>query len=306
MKKISTIILALTLLQLPQIAVADCAYLLEATPIVAKYATQISSVFQENHTVADKLKIIILQLHGENGIHSGKFKPDIFFKLHTLFNAKNISDIVEIREMARENQLTDFDNIGDGKLESYRLLHNKYMQGHPAGIFFAPTASDIIEHKMALGCSHHARAFMAVAKALNLFAPNEIRYIVSSSYKDYNAACPHGKASTYNEKDTINGHQFVLLRLNGKWQFLNTSNKRFELTPAGHFDSYKFSNFAVTFPSYKQRDDSGHNHLLIRRIGENHNDGVCDTSFLNLMRISASSRINSSECRWAAYLPDSK
>ena len=83
------------------------------------------------------------------------------------------------------------------------------MQKNPADVFFVPSADDIIKTKAAFGCSHYARSFIAVVKALHLVAnPEDIRYTISSKSDNYNQAL-----DKRDKELTINGHQFVIVKI---------------------------------------------------------------------------------------------
>ncbi|MBI4667889.1 MAG: hypothetical protein HY747_01690 [Elusimicrobia bacterium] len=276
---------------------AQCPDLINTTPIVEQYASGITAGFENNFSLEDKLKYIVHFIHGEKGVGSGKLAPSTFFALHGVFQGKKIRNVDEM--LSRGRNIPALSNMDRGALQSHLALYNKYAKTNPKKIFFAPTASDIIEHKMAFGCSHYARTFIAIVKALKLLAPKDIRYVVSASHKDYDTACPR-KKTAYNKEMTINGHQFVMIRLDGHWWFLNTSNADFEKVPAQNTD-YKSTNLAVQFPSYKNNHDSGHDYLLVRYIGNDYNDGACDNSLENLANISVSGNKNANKCEWTRY-----
>ena len=163
-------------------------------------------------------------------------------------------------------------------------------------MFFAPGAGEVVKYRTAFGCSHYARAYIALLKALKIPGVEDVRYVISSSYKDYLAACPQ-KGAPRAKGRTINGHQFVAVKYGGKWFFINTSNKDLEKVPAGDMD-YLGKDLAVAFPSYAKEAASGHNKLLVRYIGGDQDDGACDVSFAALMNISSSGDAASSVCRW--------
>ncbi|MCK5106969.1 MAG: hypothetical protein KAI33_06210 [Elusimicrobiales bacterium] len=287
------LLISLTFIFLPGISFAECPSLLTVSPDIKEYALNISSGFKSDFSIESKIKHIIKYIHGENGLNPKVFSPNGFFNLHAAFKGKNIKRIGKIKDLPK------FKKPDISVIKAYAQIYNKYMVPNAREIVFAPTASDIIKHRMAFGCTHYARAFIAIAKALKLFKPEDIRYVVSSSHTDYNKACS-SKGAVYDGPDTINGHQFVLLRYDNSWWFINTSNKIFEKVPAKNLD-YRKQNLTVKFPSYAKNKGSGHNILLVRYIGKNFNDGTCDNSFDNLMNISVSGKIDNNVCLWPEY-----
>lgn len=279
---------------------SSCRSLLAVTPEVERYALDISSGFKEGATLESKLRHIIGYIHGENGLNPRLFSPDKFFALHYALKGKKLKDIYSAKEIA------GFKDMSPAALEGYRELYNKYMVPDLKGIMFGPEAADLIKHRMAFGCTHYARAFIAVVRALRLVPPSDIRYVVSSAHKDYGTACASAGA-VWDGKFTINGHQFVLIRYDGQWKLLNTSDKEFEIVPAPPaLWDYALQNVTAEFPSYAERREMGHNHLLVRYIGNDYADGVCDNSFGNLMRISVSGSSNDGKCAWKPYAPPEK
>lgn len=276
----------------PTVLFAACADLLAVTPSIGKYASDIAATFKTGDSAEDKVKAVIAYMHGKNGIGTANFSPDIFIRLHTAFKGGKIT---RPEEAAKAIGLP---KTGSAARTAYNEIYDKYAVPDFRGVFFAPTASDIIEHRMAFGCTHYARAFIAIAKALKLFSPADMRYVIASSHKDYGNACP--VKSSQASGITINGHQFVLLRYNSHWWFVNTSNKDFEKVPAATLN-YLENNLIVRFPSYAKNSNSGHNMLLVRYIGESYDDGACDNSFDRLMNISASGKIDSDICLWKRY-----
>jgi hypothetical protein len=187
------------------------------------------------------------------------------------------------------------DSYPQSKREAVRFLHNKYMLGHVAGIFFGPSANDIIKYRSALGCSHYARAFMAVAKALNLIDnPAELRYVISSKHDDYNKCvelkgrgCP-----------TINGHQFVFMKNGDNWVALNTNKTNdYVVFPKGFTPDLKLkkTNIPIVFNKLPGMV------FVLRKIGQDYSDDCGDSSLAALMNISRSGEPNSSELVWGKF-----
>lgn len=177
--------------------------------------------------------------------------------------------------------------------QTLRRWRMKYMQVNPADVFFAPSADEIIRTRAAFGCTHYARAFMAVVKALGLVnRPENLRYVISSKADDYNRALKNRDASA-----TINGHQFVIVRIDSRWFAINTSKGESTLLPAGFNpnDCVPLHNIPIRFESYPDVV------FLLRRIGKDWDDGCGDNSLSALMNISRSGAPDNSAFLWEAF-----
>ncbi len=169
----------------------------------------------------------------------------------------------------------------------------KYMQDHPADVFFAPSADEIIRMRAAFGCTHYARAFIAVVKALGLVRePGDLRYVISSKSDDYDRALAEHDLGA-----TINGHQFVIVRIGSRWIAINTSKGESIPLPTG-FDPDSCippRNISIQFPAYPDIT------FLIRRIGADWDDGCGDNSLSALMNISRSGDPDNPSFLWEAF-----
>lgn len=237
---------------------AACPELLAVTPEIERYAGDIGKTFGPEDGVEAKLAKVAEYMHGDEGLAFEHLK-------------------------------------GFRRVRGY-LVMARHLLGGVSGIFFAPRAGEIVKYRTAFGCSHYARAYIAILKALKIPGLEDVRYVVSSSHTDYRSACPE-KGAPRAEGLTINGHQFVAVKYGGKWWFINTSYKGLEKVPAGDMD-HLAKDIAVAFPSYAKESGSGHDKLLVRYIGADPDDGACDVSFAALMNISSSGDPASPICRW--------
>jgi len=173
--------------------------------------------------------------------------------------------------------------------------HSKYMNDHPADVFFAPTADEIIKTRAGFGCTHYARAFIVVVKALGLVEkPEDLRYVVSSKADDYNRAL-----EKQDLKMTINGHQFVLVKIDSRWIAINTSQREAVQMPEGFRPESCSppSNISVRFESYPPGIV-----FLLRKIGKDFNDDCGDNSLSRLMNISRSGDPQDAAFKWEGYV----
>jgi hypothetical protein len=262
--------------------------LLQVTKAVNEYAQNIVKP-RLNHIPSEDrlqqfLEIINVLLDPKDGIASSGLSVPDFMNLAQKSGQQIVSPDSEL-----------LDELPDNKRENLRILHNKYMLKHVTGIFFGPSAHDIIKYRSAFGCSHYARAFISIVKALNLVEnPVELRYVVSSKYDDYNkcvdlkgAQCP-----------TINGHQFVLVKIQNNWVALNTNRRNdYVVFPEGFTPdlNLKKTNIPIIFNKIPGVI------FLLRKIGKDYSDDCGDNSLVGLMNISRSGESNSSELGWGKF-----
>jgi hypothetical protein len=262
--------------------------LLDVSGAVSKYAFSVVKPRISHIPAKDRLRqcleIINVLLDKKVGISSSGLKVPEFMGLAQNSGQQAVSPDSEL-----------LDQLPADKRETIRILHNKYMLEHPAGIFFGPSASDIIKYKSAFGCSHYARAFIAVAKALNLITdPNELRYVISSKYDDYNKCvdmkgrgCP-----------TINGHQFAFVKIGCNWVALNTNKANdYVVFPRGFTPDLNLENTNIPIVFKKIPGII----LVLRKIGKDYNDDCGDSSLKALMNISRSGDSGSAELNWGKF-----
>ena len=153
--------------------------LIEVTPVVKDYAFNIVKPVLDTHPEKDKLsgliKISNILIDESTGANKNSIKPSRYIYYDLLEKVK-LGFFVTFKISAEQKR-----NLKD--------WHEKYMQDNPADVFFAPSANEIIKNRAAFGCSHYARSFIAVVKALGLIdKPEELRYVISSKADDYNKA----------------------------------------------------------------------------------------------------------------------
>jgi hypothetical protein len=262
--------------------------LLEVTDEIRIYANETVKPKISNTPQKDRLSqflgIISILLDPKYGISSNRLAPPDFMILAQKSRQQVISPNSPLLEYLPER-----------KREIVRILHNKYMINQVTGIFFGPSASDIIKYKSAFGCSHYARAFIAVVKALELVkTPTDLRYVISSKHDDYNK-CVELKG---NNCPTINGHQFVLVKIQNNWIALNTNRKNdFVVLPKGFTPdiNLKKTNIPIVFKKIPGII------FLLRKIGKDYSDDSGDNSLVSLTNISRSGEATSSELVWDRF-----
>lgn len=262
--------------------------LLEVTDEIENYANEtvkpkIGSIPQKD-PLSQFLGIISILLDPKYGIFSNTLHPQDFMILAQ-----------KSRQQVIPSNSPLLSYLPEEKREIVRILHNKYMLNQVTGIFFGPSASDIIKYKYAFGCSHYARAFIAVVKALKLAkTPTDLRYVISSKYDDYNR-CVELKG---NNCPTINGHQFVLVNIKDNWIALNTNkNNDYVVFPKGFTPdmNLKKTNIPIVFKKIPGIV------FLLRGIGRDYSDDPGDNSLVSLTNISRSGEAASSELVWDKF-----
>lgn len=262
--------------------------LIAVTDEVNEYALNIVAPKLKNNPHQDLLNqlllVVAILLDSEEGIAISGLQPPDFMNL--LMNSKN-------KFIEKDSETLSF--IATNNREAIRELHNEYMLQDPSGIFFAPSASDIIKYKSAFGCTHYARAFIAIVKSLKLIEkPEDLRYAIACSHDDYNECV----SSSDKEDFTINGHQFVFVRIKEKWIALNTNrlNDYVEF-PEGFSPDIDLAktNIPIMFNGIRNEI------FLLRKIGKNYDDSCEDSSFRKLMNIYRSGDNTSSQLNWSEF-----
>ena len=261
----------------------DAGSLIEVTPAVKEYAFNIVKPVLDSYGKQDELsqllKVSQIITDPELGVQTNAIAPSKFI----------IYDKLQILKLGFLSTL----NLSSEQKLLLKTWRSKFMRSNPADVFFAPSADDIIKTKAAFGCSHYARSFIAVVKALNLVTnPQDLRYAISSKSDNYNQALvKQDKAMT------INGHQFVIIKIAGKWLALNTSKSEWVQLPDG-FTPEAVSppqNISVSFASYPGVT------FLLRKVGKDFNDDCNDNSLIALMNIYRSGDKDNPDFKWDKF-----
>ncbi len=261
----------------------DDVSLLEVTPTIRDYAINTVKPVLDSYSKKDKLsqflKVSAVLIDPEIGIHTNEIKPSKYI-IYDKLNKIKLGFFITL-SLSSEQKII---------LKSW---HSKYMKKNPADVFFAPSANEIIKTKAAFGCSHYARAFIAVVKALGLIGkPEDMRYVISCKADDYDKALKNS-----DKKVTINGHQFVMIKINSKWFAINTSKSEFTEMPGGFSPDIILppDNIPVQFVSYPDIT------FLLRKAGKNYDDDCKDNTLSGLMNIYRSGNKDNSEFKWGKF-----
>ena len=258
--------------------------LIEVTPNVKEYAINTVKPFLDSYAKRDELSLLLkisdILIDSEKGIHTNKIEPGTYI-IYDKLNKIKLGFLITF-------------NLSSEQKKSLKIWHSKFMRKNPADVFFAPSADEIIKTKAAFGCSHYARSFIAVVKALGLVDnPEDLRYVISSKADNYNQALE--KMDT---EMPINGHQFVMVKIASKWIAINTSKGEWTAMPEGFSpDSLStFQNIPIRFESYPDVT------FLLRKIGKDYNDDCNDNSLAALMNISRSGDAQHSDFKWERFV----
>jgi len=265
----------------------DTESLLEVTPAVQEYAFKVVKPVLDSYGKKDELsqllKVSEMITDPELGIQTNAIEPSTFI-------------IYDKLETLKLGFLYTF-NLSSEQKRILKIWRSKFMRSNPADVFFAPSADDIIKTKAAFGCSHYARSFIAVVKALHLISdPENIRYAISCQSDNYNQAF-----AARDKELTINGHQFVIVKTSRKWIALNTSKSEWAQLPDGFTPDSVVppENVPVRFTSYPKVT------FLFRKIGKDFNDDCSDSSLIALMNIYRSGDIHNPNFKWREYFDKS-
>lgn len=258
--------------------------LIEVTPAVKEYAFNVVKPILESYDKKDVLsqllKVSEIITDPEIGVQTNAIEPSKFI----------IYDKLEILKLGVLYTL----NLTFEQKKLLKNWHSKFMQSNPADVFFAPSADDIIKSKAAFGCSHYARSFIAIVKALQLITnPKDIRYTITSKSDTYNQAL-----LDQDKEMTINGHQFVIVKISNQWIAINTSKAEWVQLPDGFTPDSVIppKNISIRFPSYPEIT------FLFRKIGVDINDDCGDNSLVALMNIYRSGDKNNPNFKWDKYI----
>lgn len=261
----------------------DAGALVAVTPAIKEYALRTVKPVLDSYDKKDELsrllKVSEIIIDSKFGIHTNAIEPSTFI-IYDKLEKLNLGFLYTFGLSSEQKQIL-------------KTWHSKFMQTNPADVFFAPSADDIVGTKAAFGCSHYARSFIAVVKALGLVdKPEDLRYVISSKADNYNQALEKMDAEI-----TINGHQFVIVEIASKWIAINTSKGEWTAMPGG-FSPDSLSppqNIPIRFESYPDVT------FLLRKIGKDYNDDCNDNSLAALMNISRSGDAQNSNFQWEIF-----
>ncbi len=258
--------------------------LIEVTADIREYADGTVRPIITSYSKKDRLSLLLKVSEILNdpvtGISANKIAPGDYI-VYDILNKMKLGFLITLKLSSEQKQIL-------------KAWHSRYMGKNPADVFFAPSAAEIIRTKAAFGCSHYARAFIAVVKALGMIDdPKDMRYVISSKSDDYNRALEKS-----DKEMTINGHQFVMVRIGSGWIAINTSKSEYTVMPK-NFSPDELTppeNISVRFGAYPDVT------FLLRKISRDCNENCNDNSLSALMNISRSGDSQCPDFRWKKYI----
>lgn len=282
-KKSIILFIAVNFLSVSVACSDDSASLVGVTSDVTAYAKNIVKPVLDSYEKKDPvsvfLKINDVLLDPDTGIRKNTVYPSVYMAFDGLERFK-LGFFVIYKFSAEQKAIV-------------RMWREKFMRHNPADVFFAPSAGEIVRTKAAFGCSHYARSFIAVVKALGSVAnPADLRYAVSCKEDDYNRAF-----AAQDAKQTINGHQFVLARIGSGWIAINTSKSEWIAMPDGFTPDVigPGRDIPIRFKSYPGVV------FLLRKAGKDYNDDCGDGSLSALMNIYRSGSPQDGKFMWPGF-----
>lgn len=280
---LSILVLLFVFSSIPAFSNNNDASLMDVTPNIRNYAINTVKPVLDSYAMKDKLSVLLkiskILIDPELGIHTNEIEPSNYI-------------IYDKLDKIKLGFLITY-NLSPEQKKILKSWHKKFMQKNPADVFFAPSADEIIKTKAAFGCSHYARTFIAVVKALDLVdKPEDLRYVISSKADNYNQALEKNDSGM-----TINGHQFVIVKIDLKWMAINTSKSEWTAMPEGFLPDLinPPQNIPISFESYPDII------FLLRKIGKDYNDDCNDSSLTGLMNIYRSGNNKDSTFKWERY-----
>jgi len=237
------------------------------------------------------------------------------FKSKLKWASQNLEQLNRLRliwplSQEQSNQREELEKLlfyGNHDLNVYENVISK-KNIYPQDLPFVVSGSEAVEYKIADGCCTTTKTFIVLAKAAGI---ENIRFVGSSCTSDYNDACP---IIGYNRDPdvTINGHWFALVKIQEKWALVNCT----------YFNSYsqnEFSRYEILYkldglpivpehlllkvliiPSF-QDNDTCHNRLYVKCVGENKDDDHDVENYEALMNISVSGDRDCPICKYPLF-----
>ena len=243
------------------------------------YLTKLAPDLIIAKNTSEKLQVILSAVYKKDPINVNHLNFQSFEQLTKKYGKDEIPSNTKLNLVAKEQS------------ELYREMHNRYSRYGLSTLFFGPSAEDVIHFKMAFGCSHFARAILALVRLAKIVPDDDVKYIAAVSMPDQEKIC------LSNTDDTMaNGHQFLLIKINDQWKYWNTSAPKLELLPALNWRSWRDQNEIIQFASLFKMPDNGR--VAVRAIEENSSAPLCDNSLEKLRNIYRSGNSDDMVCHW--------
>jgi hypothetical protein len=177
----------------------------------------------------EAIKQIVRLLHDSNNfVHVNREHLRMFAKPNfslAQFKKKLSNRIAELKAQTgggkkRNKEINKLTRDLEGADRAYAAYVQGYANHHKRDWPFCLAGEEYVALKVIDGCTSHAKTFITLANASNLF--DDVRLLVSKRYeglKEQKHLLGTGKVPT----KTINGHQMVLVRYDDTWHLVNTT-----------------------------------------------------------------------------------
>jgi len=256
----------------------ECSYLKSPGEFTKAYLEKISSLISSQKSTSEKLRVVLNAVHDKDPIDKNHLNLQVVDQIAKQYGSKLINPEALLKNVPKE------------QVELYREMHNRYSRHGIANLFFGPTAEDVIHFKMAFGCSHFSRAIFSLVKLAKIVPDDDIKYVAAVSVPDQEKIC-----KSHKDDVMANGHQFLLIKIDGVWNYWNTSASALELLPAPDWKEWRSKNEIVQFPSLYKMPDRGR--VAVRAIEEKPNQPLCDNTLERLRNIYRSGNPSDEICR---------
>jgi hypothetical protein len=175
----------------------------------------------------------------------------------------------------------------------YKAFREKYSNFSSRDWPFCLSGEEYIKLRITDGCTSFSKTFMTLANRLGLY--EDMRLVVSKCYEDLKRL-RYLLGTGWTPPITINGHQMVLAKWNGKWHLINVTHYR---RPKGGQGEPEYEIFdrvngrpitpntllyqSVRLPGFI--DHPPHDHLVFVAIGGNRYDDLQARNWKNSMRL---------------------
>lgn len=246
---------------------ADCGSLTAPGKFTERYAENLKDKLSKIDNVRGRIAFLLKSVHESEPINSQKPSMEVLTAISEKFGAHEIAS-----DKTFSKFLAPFGKPVQRNAEVYRQLHNLYGVNGISSVFFGPTAENVFRLKMAFGCSHYARALKALIAATGVLDPADVRYVAAVSTADEDALC-----KSKDPQFMANGHQFLSVKIDGKWFYLNASSMKPEFIP-----QTQETGETIQFPSLSKWPD--HGRVAVAAV-DKPSQPLCDGSLNDLKEI---------------------
>jgi hypothetical protein len=117
--------------------------------------------------------------------------------------------------------------------KEYRAWEEKYSKFDKGDWPFCLSGEEYLKYRITDGCTSFSKLFMTLANELGLY--EDMRLLIAKSYKNLKDNLSHLGTDKLPAK-TINGHQMVLAKWDGKWHVINETVYKQRIEGEGKYE----------------------------------------------------------------------